>query len=252
MQLNRYLALCGLASRRKANRLILEGKVVVNGRPVERLGITVDPETDDIVLEGKRLAGPGRKRYILLNKPTDTVTTIDDDRGRKTVLDVVKVPERIFPVGRLDMDTVGVLLLTNDGDLAFRLAHPKYEAEKVYWARVEGRVSAREIDLLEKGVDLGEGVIAKGRSRIVEGDSDGTVLEIRIHEGRKRQVKRMCAAIGHPVHSLERIRFAGLNTGNLKPGQWRDLTQAEVDRLYEMTGLFSREGRTCPETKTSR
>jgi pseudouridine synthase len=240
MQLNRYLALCGVASRRKANRLILEGKVVVNGRPIDRLGMTVDPENDAIVLEGKRLERPGRKRYILLNKPTDTVTTIEDDRGRKTVLDVVRIPERVFPIGRLDMDTVGVLLLTNDGDLAFRLAHPRYEAEKVYRARVAGRVSPGKIALLEGGVDLGEGVSAAGRSRIVEGDSETTVLEIRLHEGRKRQVKRMCAAIGHPVLALERIRFAGLEAGTLKPGQWRDLSEAEVDRLYEMTGLLQR------------
>jgi 23S rRNA pseudouridine2605 synthase len=238
MQLNRYLALCGIASRRQANVLIQTGRVALNGASVTRLGVQVDPNTDTVSVDGKPIRPETRKRYVLLNKPPDVMTTVSDDLGRKTVVDLIPLPERVFPVGRLDFDTTGVLLLTNDGDLAYRLMHPKYEIEKVYHASVFGEVEDSALLQLREGVEIDEGVRVKAEVRILRRGREGkTLLEFRIHEGKKRQIKRMCRAVGHHVVSLERINFAGLTSKGLKPGQWRELTANEVKRLYQMTGL---------------
>jgi 23S rRNA pseudouridine2605 synthase len=237
MQLNKYLALCGTASRRKANGLILRRRVTVTGKSVERLGVTVDPETDFIQLDGKALRAPRRFRYVLLNKPADALSTVRDMRGRKTVLDLVESPRGLFPVGRLDLDTDGVLLLTNDGELAYRLTHPKFEVDKVYEAWVAGEVGLDHIARIARGVEIDPGVVVNGEARVIVRKKDKTLVEIRIHEGKKRQVKRMFNAMGFRTIHLTRTRFAGLTVRGLKTGQLRDLRPEEVRRLYRMTGL---------------
>ena len=237
MQLNKYLALCGIASRRKANYCIAEGRVSVNGKTVVQLGLCVDPARDTIEMDGRRLMIPGEFRYVLLNKPANTITAACDGRGRKTVLDLIDDPARLFPVGRLDLDTEGVLLITNDGDLAYRLTHPRYEILKIYRARVQGRMTRSGIRKLAEGVAIEPHGLLSGEARIVEQHAEFSVVDIRIHEGKKRQIKRMMQAIGHPVKKLVRTHFAGLTAGNLGVGEWRELTETEIDDLYRMCGL---------------
>ena len=243
MQLNKYLASCGIASRRKANTTILEGRVTVNGEPIHSLGRTVDTESDMIFLDGRRLDLPQRYRYVLLNKPGGVITSSVDGRGRKTVLDVIGADERLFPIGRLDLDTEGVLLLTNDGDLAFRLTHPRFEVDKVYEAWVEGLVDFEIVRILAQGVSIEPGKTVTGHAKVLKKESEKSLVEIRLHEGKKRQVKRMMKAVGHPVLYLNRIVFAGLTVGDLKPGEWRDLNDDEVDALYRLVGLEREEER---------
>jgi pseudouridine synthase len=237
MQLNKYLALCGVASRRKANDLISRRRVTVNGKSVERLGVTVDPETDSVEMDGRALKAPRRFRYVLLNKPADTLSTVRDVRGRKTVLDCVESPRGLFPVGRLDLDTDGVLLLTNDGGLAFGLTHPKFEIDKVYEAWVAGAIGPDHLNRLRAGVRIESGEAVSGDCRILVRKSDKTLVEMRVHEGKKRQVKLMFRAIGFYVIRLTRTRFAGMTARGLKPGESRDLRPEEVRRLYRMTGM---------------
>lgn len=237
MQLNRYLALCGVASRRKANEVILEKRVEVNGKLIEKLGLAVDPDSDEIRMDGQLLVIPRRFRYVLLNKPIDTITSVEDGFSRKTVLDIIRPKERIFPVGRLDSDTEGVLLLTNDGDLAYRLTHPKFEMQKIYHATVSGQISGQAIAQLEQGVEIEPGVNVSGEVRVLSQKSKSSVLEIRIHEGKKRQIKRMLKEVGHPVLKLIRTNFAGLTAKGLATGAWRELSDQEVERLYWLVGL---------------
>jgi 23S rRNA pseudouridine2605 synthase len=240
MQLNRYLAICGVTSRRKANEAIVQGRVSVNHQKISDLGRSVDPKKDCVHFDGQRLVYPQAYSYILLNKPQGVITTVRDDRGRKTVLDLIDGQERIFPVGRLDLDTVGVLLLTNDGDLTYRLTHPRYQIEKVYRAWVEGSIGNHEIGQLKRGVDIEPGVRVCGEMKVLGSESHRTWVEILVNEGKKRQIKRMMAAVGTPVVQLERIQFAGLMAGELRQGEWRHLTETEVNQLYEKTGLSRR------------
>ena len=237
MQLNKYLALCGVASRRRANDAICQGRVSINDVLVEKLGVVVDTERDQVFMDGRLLVPPPRHIYILLNKPKDVITTFMDGRGRKTVLDLIPLEERIFPVGRLDMDTEGVLLLTNDGDLSFRLTHPRYEIEKIYKAWVQGHVGRIAIGKLSKGVSIDPNVIVKGEAVVLDRGNGSTLVELRLHQGKKRQVKRMMKAVGHPVIHLERAVFAGLTVNGLQRGEWRFLTDSEVQDLYGKTGL---------------
>lgn len=239
MQLNRYLALCGVASRRKANGIIASGRVEVNGQKVERLGVIVDPQKDKILMDRRELKLPERLRYILCNKPVGVITSVTDGRGRKTICDLIDVKERVFPVGRLDLDTEGALLLTNDGELAYRLAHPKFEIEKIYEAWVDGQVKKEEVQKFRKGIFIDEGILVRGEAIILDREQEKTRVQIRVHEGKKRQIKRMMRAVGHPVISLVRTRFAGLGVQGLKAGEWRELAQEEVRKLYKLTGLVS-------------
>ncbi len=238
MQLNKYLALCGIASRRKANALILQRRVWVNGKPVERLGVTVNPTVDSIALDGNPLRAPEQFYYFLLNKPAGVLTTVYDSRGRNTVMDLVPLYKGLYPVGRLDKDTEGVLLITNDGNLAYRLAHPKYEIEKVYEAWVQGKVKPQHIEKLHKGVSIAPNIVVKGEAKILRYENGNTLLKIQIHQGKKRQVKRMCKAIGFPVLALTRTHFGGLTAEGLERGKYRELTSEEVRNLYRMTGLI--------------
>ena len=228
MRLNAYLARTGIASRRGADELIKRGRVRVNGVTA---GLNTFVEEGDVVDLDGRLLVPQRVAYVLLHKPAGVVTTASDPHGRPTVVELVEHESRVVPIGRLDADTTGVLLLTNDGDLAHRLAHPRYEVDKVYEAEVEGEPSDEALTRLEQGVALDDGPTAPAKARRL-GPSR---VELSIHEGRKHQVKRMFEAVGHPVTSLHRSRYAGLTTGGLEPGQWRELTDDEVDSLRKLT-----------------
>ena len=232
MRLNAYLARAGVASRRRADELIKAGRVRVNGAPGR---LDSDVEDDDVVeVDGSRVA-PQRLAYILLHKPAGVVTTARDPQGRATVLDLVRTDARVVPVGRLDAETTGALLLTNDGQLAHRLAHPRYGVEKVYVADVAGVPSEEALRLLAEGVELEDGVTARALVRRL-GPSR---IELVLHEGRKRQVRRMLEAVGHPVHALRRPVYAGLALGGLAPGEWRELTEDEVRALRAAGGSAS-------------
>ncbi len=242
MQLNKFMALCGVASRRKANTIIAENRITVNGETVKKLGFAVDPAEDTVCLDGRQLAIPASYRYVLLNKPAGSITSVLDGRGRTTVLDLVGADERLFPVGRLDLDTEGVLLITNDGDLAYRLAHPRFGVRKVYEAWVEGSVGEDAIHALQRGVEIDPGVCVRGEARVLRCRNQESLVEIQVHEGKKRQIKRMMKAVSHPVRKLSRTHFAGLTVDGLKPGEWRELTRDEVDALYRLTGLSAMGG----------
>ena len=225
MRLNAYLARAGVASRRKADELIKAGRVTVNGEPGQ-LNTFVGKQ-DRVELDGRPLARQ-RLAYVLLHKPAGVVTTASDPYGRPTVVELASdLGVRVVPVGRLDADTTGALLLTNDGDLAHRLAHPRYEVEKVYEAEVEGEPSDEALRRLERGVELDDGPTAPARAKRLGPHK----VELSIHEGRKHQVKRMLEAVGHPVTGLHRSRYASLTLKGLGPGESRELTGAEVERL---------------------
>src|SRR6185312_2893364 len=231
VRLNAYLARAGVASRRKADELIKAGRVTVNGEPGE-LNTFVE-KRDRVELDGEPLAKQALA-YVLLHKPAGVVTTARDPQGRPTVVELVAdYATRLVPVGRLDADTTGALLLTNDGDLAHRLAHPRYEVEKVYEAEVEGEPTDETLRRLEQGVELDDGPTAPARARRL---APGTV-ELTIHEGRKHQVKRMLAEVGHPVTRLHRSRYGTLDASGLATGEWRELSTDEVAGLRRAAGL---------------
>lgn len=232
MRLQKYLALAGVASRRSCEQLILAGRVQVNGKTITKLGTKVTPEKDHIFLDGKAVLLSEEKRYILLYKPIGYLSSVSDNRGRKTVLDLLQgVDERVYPVGRLDYDTEGLMLLTNDGELTNFLIHPRHEIKKTYLATVQGTPTNEELRLLAKGVLLEDGMTAPANVRLLKTKGNRSLLEITIHEGRNRQVRRMCAAIGHPVLALKRVRLGLLTLGDLSPGQWRFLSMKEVAAL---------------------
>jgi pseudouridine synthase len=228
VRLNAYLARAGVASRRKADELIKAGRVTVNGEPGQ-LNTFVGKQ-DRVELDGKPLARQSLA-YVLLHKPAGVVTTASDPHSRATVVELVSdYAIRIVPVGRLDADTTGALLLTNDGELAHRLAHPRYEVEKVYEAEVEGEPSDEALRRLEQGIELDDGRTAPAKARRLAPSR----IELAIHEGRKHQVKRMLEAVGHPVKRLHRSRYAGLTLEGLQPGEWRELEPGEVARLQSL------------------
>ena len=235
MRVQRALALAGVASRRAAERLVDEGRVLINGE-VARIGQEVG-DADTITVDGRPVVTEVTRTY-LLNKRVGTVSTVSDPEGRPTVLEGLPADVRLYPVGRLDLNTRGVMLVTNDGELAHRLMHPRYEVPKVYDTLVEGRVSADTLRRLRSGVELDDGVTHPAKVEKMERlHPGGTWLRIEIHEGRNRQVRRMCEAVGHPVMRLTRSRYAGLGAGRLKPGEWRLLTPEELRRLARRVEL---------------
>ena len=235
VRLQKIIAAAGIASRRAAEKLIEEGRVQVNGTTVTALGTKADPEVDDIRVDERRVKQPQRHRYFLLNKPRGYVTTRSDPEHRPTVLDLLKgVREYVYPVGRLDFDSEGLLILTNDGDLAATLTHPKHEVERVYEAQVLGVPDAHDIERLSRGIVIEGRRTAPAqvellRERRTEGDT--SVLRVTIHEGRTRQVRKMAEAIGHPVRTLKRVRIGPVADKNLKLGSYRELTADEVRKL---------------------
>ena len=227
MRLNAWLARAGVASRRGADELIKAGRVTVNGEPGQ-LNTFVQSH-DDVRLDGRELAKQ-QIAYVLLNKPAGVVTTARDPQGRKTVVDLVDHPSRVVPVGRLDADTTGALLLTNDGELAHKLAHPRYEIDKVYEVETWSQPTDADLDKLRVGVELDDGPTRPAQVRRI----DGARIEITIHEGRNRQVKRMLEAVGHRVKRLHRSRYADLTVGDLAPGEWRELQRDEAHALVHL------------------
>jgi len=234
MRLNAFLARAGVASRRRADELIRGGRVQVNGAPGELN--TVVGAHDVVEVDGRRVQRQALA-HVLLHKPAGVVTTARDPHGRATVVELVPREPRVVPVGRLDADTTGALLLTNDGLLAHRLAHPRYEVPKVYEAQVEGVPDAAALEALREGVDLDDGRTAQAEARLLRSGAGSAVVELTLHEGRKHQVKRMCEAVGHPVRRLHRSRYAGLDLLGLEPGACRALSDDEVRGLRQLVGL---------------
>lgn len=231
MRLQKYLALCSVASRRASEEIILSGRVSVNGKVVTELGTKVS-EGDVVTVDGKKIKEEKQKIYIMLNKPVGCVTTVTDDRGRQTIMEYVSdIPERIYPVGRLDYNTEGLIFLTNDGDLAYSLTHPKYEKEKVYEVLVKGIVLHGVTDKLMRGVYIDGKKTAPAKAEVVEHRRNTSLVRICIHEGRNRQIRKMCDAVGHSVIALRRVAVDGIEIGNLEVGRWRHLTRTEVERL---------------------
>lgn len=235
-RLSKLIAAAGVASRRRASELIRSGRVCVDGQVVFEPGAKVDPGRSRIEVDGAPVRPPP-KRYILLNKPRGPLSTVRDSRGRTTVLDLLPdFGERLYPAGRLDADTEGLLLLTNDGDLTYRLTHPRYGIEKAYEAKVKGRPSPAVCARLERGMALEEGPTGPARTRVLRAEANASVVEITVHAGRKRMVRRMLAAVGHPAMALRRTRLGPLELGALRPGEWRELTEEEVAALRAATG----------------
>jgi 23S rRNA pseudouridine2605 synthase len=244
-RLQKVLAARGVASRRKAEELILQGRVRVNGEPVTTLGVQVDPERDRIEVDGS-LVRPERNRYILLNKPSGYITTASDERGRRTVLDLVDVPERVVPVGRLDRPTSGLLLLTNDGELAHRVTHPRFELEKEYEVLLDGHPPRVVLDELSRGVQVDGQRVVPTMVRPIRNEEAGTVLRVVIHEGRNRIVRRMMERVGYPVLKLSRTRVGPMQIQGVPLGEWRDLRPGELAQLIEAVGLNKLDERPAP------
>lgn len=231
MRINKYIAQAGIASRRKADQLIESGNVKINGVVMREPGYDVK-EGDKVVVNGRLIEKKQKLIYVLVNKPMGMVTTASDDKDRATVMDIVNdIDERLFPVGRLDYNTTGALIMTNDGDLTYRVTHPKHELGKTYRVLVKGVLSDERARKLRNGVDIGGYVTGKAKVKIIKGGAGSTVVEITIHEGKNRQVRKMFAAVGNPVQELERIAIGEIRLGHLRPGHYRKLTREEIEYL---------------------
>lgn len=240
-RLHKVMAEAGVASRRHCEELIADGQVKVNGRVVRKMPILVDPSVDVIVVAGRKLV-PARKVYFLLNKPKRVVCTNNDPEGRKRAIDLLLgVRERVYPVGRLDADSVGLLLLTNDGDLANKLTHPRYGVIKKYVAEVSGSVASDVTEKLKRGVYLDEGKASAEHIKILRRGPKQSLLEIELREGRNRQIRRMLSRLGHPVRKLTRVRIGKLTLRGLGPGKFRELTKQEVDYLWKLVAKAEQE-----------
>lgn len=236
-RLQKVLAKAGIASRRKCEELITAGRVKVNGKIVSTLGSKVDPERDVIEVDGKLVTLPHKHTYLMLNKPVGYICTVHDPQGRPTIMDLIPTQTRLYPVGRLDKDSEGLILLTDDGDLAQRLTHPSWEHEKEYLVLVEGRPEPHSLRRLREGIALENGFTWPADVTVLGEELDGTWLRFVIHEGRKRQLRRMCQAVGHPVRRLIRVRIGPLCLGELPVGQYRPLTEEECVLLRKTVGL---------------
>lgn len=237
-RLQKVLAHAGVASRRACEELILAGKVKVDGKPVTELGVKVDPQKNMIEVSGVMISGAEKKKYLLLYKPVGYLSTVHDPRKRRTIMDLIsEVPERVYPVGRLDYDTSGLLILTNDGALTHCLIHPSHEVRKTYRTLVKGVPLGRSLGQLAAGIMLEDGKTAPSEIKLKKIENGNALLDISIHEGKKRQVRRMFEAIGHPVLKLKRIAFGPLKLDKMKPGEWRYLTNQEVAALKKLKGI---------------
>ena len=232
-RLQKYLAECGVASRRKCEEYILQGKVKVNNKIITELGTKINPEKDKVTFEGKEVKKENKKVYILLNKPIGYVTTAEEQFGRDKVLDLVKVKERIVPVGRLDMYTSGALILTNDGEFVYKVTHPKHEITKTYTVTIHGIITKQEVEQLSNGVKIDDYITKPAKVKILKTDEEKNIsrIEITIHEGKNRQVRKMCEAIDKKVIALHRSKIGNIGVKDLKLGQWRYLKENEVKQL---------------------
>lgn len=230
IRLNKYLANLGVASRREIKLLLKQQIVTVNGQRIKESGFRIDPKLDDIRLNGKKILPPTLV-YYLLNKPKGIVSTTADEFGRKNVTSLIPTKVRIYPVGRLDKDTTGLIILTNDGELTNLLIHPKYHVDKVYRLRIEGNIDQAQLNALRHGVLLDDGITYPAKVTILKTANRVTFLEMTIHEGRNRQIRRMCETVGVKLLELARIKFGPINIGNLREGQFRRLTESEVSSL---------------------
>ena len=234
-RLQKFLANSGIASRRKCEEYILKGKVSVNGKIVDELGTKINPDKDVVKYNGKIVKKTDKKVYILLNKPIDYVTTVKDQFDRQTVLDLIDIPEKVVPVGRLDMYTSGALLLTNDGDFVYKVTHPKYEIEKTYTVTIRGIATQDDVKKLENGVKIDDYVSGKAKVKILKTyeEKNFSRLQITIHEGKNREVRKMCEAIDKKVLALHRRRIGNLDVKNIEIGKWRYLNKKEVEELLK-------------------
>ena len=232
MRLQKYLASCGVASRRHAEQMIADGLVQVNGTTVTEMGVQVN-ETDEVRVRGEIVKPEEEKRYVLYHKPMGEVTTVSDDKGRETVMDHFRdYPVRLYPIGRLDYDSEGLLLLTNDGDLAAKLTHPRHEVDKTYLARVTGKVSSEAVHRLRSGVVIEDGFrTSPAKVQVIREEAFASAVLITIHEGHNRQVRRMMEAVGHRVLLLRRVRFGPIDIKGVAKGTWRELTEEEIKAL---------------------
>ena len=237
-RLQKVISHAGIASRREAEQLITEGRVAVNGAVVTQLGTKVDPARDKVKVDGKLLKSFPGKVYIVLNKPAGYVSTLKDPQERPVVMDLLdKVNTRVFPVGRLDYDAEGLLLLTNDGELAHKLQHPRYRIVRTYEVKVKDIPTSQELSSLRNGVQLEDGVALPAKAAFLKKTAKNCWLKMTLYEGRNRQVKRMCAAVGHNVLKLKRVRLGSLGLGSLSKGQYRHLAKDEVKKLYTLVSL---------------
>lgn len=235
MRLQKYLAYCGIASRRKSEEYIKNGRVKINGEITRELGKKINPQMDIIEFDNIVVKNIQEHMYILLNKPIGFVTTVEDQFNRKTVIDLVnQVNERIYPVGRLDYDTEGLLILTNDGNLTYRLTHPKYEIQKEYIAEIRGIPTKEKIQSFKEGLEIDNYITSPAGFDIIHIKNGNTTTKITIHEGKNRQIRKMCDKIGHPVITLKRIKMGNIELGNLPRGQWRELTEKEIENLKNL------------------
>ena len=242
MRLNRYLSVSGYTSRRKGEAVIYEGRVEVNGIVVSDPAVQVSPDIDTITVDSKPLVINPEKRYYIMNKPMGAIVSRGDTHGRPTVFDMLGFETKgVFPVGRLDADTYGVLLFTDDGKLAYRLTHPSFGVEKVYRAEVEGKVSTDDIQRMQDGLKLNEGSAAPASMKILESGEDGSIVEITVHEGRKRQIRRMLGCLRHFVRTLERISFGGITAADVPLGSYRPLRMEEIEHLKKAVSLSNTE-----------
>lgn len=238
-RLQKIISRAGLMSRRAAEKFILGGRVSVDGKIISELGTKADLQKNKIFVDGKELQFAEEKVYIILNKPRGYISTAKDDRGRKTVLDLVsEIDARIYPIGRLDYDSEGLLILTNDGDLMNKLLHPKFKIAKTYRVKIIGKISAEKILKLSEGIELEDGLTLPAKISLLDAGKNFSTVEITICEGRNRQIRRMFAAVGHEVIFLRRIKFAGLTLKNIPVGKFRNLTEQEILSLQKQVGIF--------------
>lgn len=237
MRLQKFLARAGVASRRHSEQLILDGRVIVNGQVVRVLGTRISPDADVVVVDGERIALPEACAYHVLYKPAGYLTSMHDPQGRPTVAELLPAEEGLFPVGRLDMDTTGALIVTSDGALAHKLMHPSFHAPKVYRVTVEGVLAPDDVRSLASGIMLDDGMTRAADVEVVHQDGSSSVVMVALREGRKRQVKRMFDAIGHPVTKLHRESFGPIGIVGMAPGEIRALTQSEVRALKDVVGV---------------
>lgn len=236
VRLNKFLSHCGVASRRNADEIIEQGRVEINGNVVTELGTRVDPETDTVAVDGEVVRLPEKYTYVLLNKPKDTITTVKDERGRKTVMDVVSLRGRYYPVGRLDRNSTGAIIITNDGELAHRLMHPRFEIEKAYYVRLDKPLDEKDRMKLLRGVTIDRKPAKAEEITLIE-KTKRTEVGVVLHEGRNRQIRKMFEVLEYDVKALDRVAYAGLTCQGMKRGEWRHLTKKEVAGLKSLVKL---------------